>query len=434
MKKYFLKLTIFLAVVGVFNFAPKTVYAAACTNGNAAEIAAGCSGACKLNDGTDKWITSAKNQCTTNGKTWTWYQPTTAGANAAAGTADAAAATSATAAQQAPYKSGPCGITEIGCQLWEAITRFVGWIILVVMRLLSLLTILAGAILNYVIMYTIVDMSKHYSDIGAIKTSWSTIRDLANMTFIFILLYQAIRTIIGEGKETQKFVVNMIIAALLMNFSLFFTQLIIDASNILTLTFYKAIVVNYSPDDLLSSGLSNSIMQPLNLQSIWKISDTIKGTDLITIGVFGSVFTLIAAFVFFAIALLFIIRYVVLIFVLIFSPIFVVGSIIPGMKSYAEDWKKALTGQVTFAPIYMILTWVVVKIFNSCGFILGGQLVNGVCVKPAAAAFSNIANPATAGSAGTISLIINFIVVIVFLIATLIISKKLSESSSSYLS
>ncbi len=347
-------------------------------------------------------------------------------------------------AMAAAQTDDTCGLTNLtGCLM-----KGVGWIALTIMRLLSLITLLAGALLNFVLLYTVVDMAEHYRDIGAIKISWGMIRDLANMTFIFILLYQAIRTIVGEGKETQKFVVNMIIAALLMNFSFFFTSLVIDASNLITLTFYKAIVSgDVNEANLLQTGLSNAIMKPLNLSSIWNLSDNLSGTNLITIGILGSVFTLIAAFIFFAIALMFIIRYVVLIFVLILSPIFVVGSIIPGMKTYADQWKDALTGQALFAPVYMIITWVVIKIFNSCTFIYGNKMVNGVCTPSTSTlgdaltgslvekknAAGVIIQSAEAG-VGNIGLIMNFIVIIAFLIATILIAKKVSDKSGSIVS
>src|SRR3990167_8825311 len=87
-----------------------------------------------------------------------------------------------------------------------------------VLKFVGLLTGLAGVVLNGVIYYTVVEISNNYADIPAINAGWRTIRDVANMGFIFILLYAAIKTILGMGSETKKLVVSVIIVAILINF------------------------------------------------------------------------------------------------------------------------------------------------------------------------------------------------------------------------
>src|SRR3989338_10302 len=160
-------------------------------------------------------------------------------------------------------------------------------------------------------------MAQHLKEIGTIDTAWKTIRDVANMGFIFVLLYAAIQTILGIGSDTKKLIVNIIVVAILINFSLFFTKVVIDASNILAITFYDAIAPEALRSDR-SLGLSGSLMEPLRIQSLWKITtDTFNGKQLIIIGVMGTIVYLIAAFVFFAVAIMFVIRFVVLIFVMI---------------------------------------------------------------------------------------------------------------------
>lgn len=306
------------------------------------------------------------------------------------------------------------------------LTTALGAVAVLVLKVLSGLTAISGIILNYVVKYTVVDMSLNYSRIGAISSAWGTVRDVANMGFIFILLYASIQMILGEGKDTRKLIVNIIIAALLINFSMFFTQVVIDASNIIALTFYHAIAPNATTDGILNAGISNAMMRPLNLQSIWDASSAggFSGTRLLTIGVMGSVVTLIAAFVFLAIALMFVIRYVVLILVLILSPIAAIGDVIPGASGYAADWRKALFGQAFFAPVYMLLTWVTISIFQSMP---GGGNGNGNLANALAGTADDAGN--ISYTAGSVDVLMNFAVVIVFLIATLILSKKVSDSA-----
>ena len=76
-----------------------------------------------------------------------------------------------------------------------------------------------------------------------IPLAWAIVRDFSNIFFILVLLYVAIQTILGMGHETKKVVVNVVIMALLINFSMFFTKVVIDSSNILALVFYNKLDV-----------------------------------------------------------------------------------------------------------------------------------------------------------------------------------------------
>ena len=73
-----------------------------------------------------------------------------------------------------------------------------------------------------------------------INEAWSIVRDLSNLFFIFILLFVAIKIILDLGAgEAKKMIVRVVIAALLINFSMFFTRVVIDSSNVLALIFYN---------------------------------------------------------------------------------------------------------------------------------------------------------------------------------------------------
>src|SRR3989338_4329537 len=67
-----------------------------------------------------------------------------------------------------------------------------------------------------------------------ISSAWVVVRDLANIFFKLILLYIAIKVILGmAGHGVKQMIVQVVIAALLINFSMFFTKIVIDSSNIL---------------------------------------------------------------------------------------------------------------------------------------------------------------------------------------------------------
>ncbi len=80
--------------------------------------------------------------------------------------------------------------------------------------------------------------------------AWRIIRDFSNIFFILVLLYIAIRMILGlAGAEGKKMIGYVVVAALLINFSMFFTQVVIDSSNILALIFYNKIQVTPCKND-----------------------------------------------------------------------------------------------------------------------------------------------------------------------------------------
>lgn len=322
-----------------------------------------------------------------------------------------------------------CGWTEFGCQMME---RVLPGVANMVLKLTSLLTGLAAIILNGVIFHTVVNVSKNYAEIDSISTTWKVVRDIANMGFIFVLLYAAIKTIIGAGGDDKKLIVNVVVVAILINFSLFFTRVVIDISNILALTFYDAIApnaLNIEANWTNQAGLSNAFMQHLNLQTLWQAPDLNPAT-IITVGVMGSIMLIIAAFVFFAVSLLFIIRYVVLILVLVLSPIAFVAYILPsgtGIDKYRKQWVDALIGQSFFAPIYFMLTWVTLNILSGITKSFG-QSSSVIDSKNASVGLGGIGSVIGGTlNSGAFVMIINFIIVIVLLITSLIVAKSWAD-------
>jgi len=305
-----------------------------------------------------------------------------------------------------------------------------GWLALLILRLGSLLTGLAGLILNYLVWFTIVDMTNKLSEIGTIDIAWKTIRDVANMGFIFVLLYAAIQTILGIGSDVKKVIVNIIIVAILINFSLFFTKVVIDASNVMSIAFYDAIAPG-ALSATATTGLSDALIQPLKIESLWKNPEVAKltGEKLIIIGVLGTIFVLIAAFVFFAISILLVIRFIVLIFVLILSPLAFLGFALPQFKTQKDQWLQALLGQAFFAPIYFMLTWIVIIISRGLlvgtgSTMAGGDMSTALLGGVASDGITVIRPPLT-----SVAIIVNFIIVIVMLIASLIIAKQWADKA-----
>lgn len=309
--------------------------------------------------------------------------------------------------------------STVASAIGTAIIASISPILYIVMRLIAGLLGLAGIILDGVIQMTVVQMAENFKKLTIINDLWKTIRDLGNITFIFILLYQGIRMVLGlSGANVKKAVTGIILAAILVNFSLLFTKVIIDASNIVTLGFYNSISSAGGGNKTIAGqnfnfGFSGAFMKPLGLSGILDVegfknlgNKDREASELI-IYVGGSIFMLIAIFVFLAVALLFIIRYLAFILLLIMSPIAFLNFAID-LGSLSKKYWDTLFGQALFGPIYMFLTWIVLSIAGSDGFLNeAGSLGN------------TLANP----NKDTIAVLVNFTLLIGLLIFSALQAK-----------
>ncbi len=240
----------------------------------------------------------------------------------------------------------------------------------------------SGMVLNIAIVLTL-NIKALYEATPAIDQIWLVIRNLSSMFIIFALIYTSILTILDAAKTSASTLIkNIIMAGILINFSLFFTKTLIDASNLVSLQFYRALVPNSATIDKNSissilgsatptaeNGLSNIFMQNLKLPSLYNNpKGFLTGASesdffniiIATIG--GSILILLAAGSILAAAIAFIIRIVILLLLMGFSPVYFVGMIFPQIESnISSKWRSMLIGQLVFMPVYLLLMYVSVR-------------------------------------------------------------------------
>ncbi|MEN9405285.1 MAG: hypothetical protein RLY47_244 [Candidatus Parcubacteria bacterium] len=231
---------------------------------------------------------------------------------------------------------------------------------------------ISAMFLDLVIKLSILDFH-NWAALPGIRIAWTVLRDTMNITFIFLLLYASISMILGLGKE-KGIVKGVVIAGLLINFSFFFTSVIIDASNVLTVQMHEAV---RRIGDNIEAGEDNSVvgtpggitavfMQGTGIQ-VAAIKDLNAASFVATLlqqMIFSSITFLILAFVFFAMGFLLLGRFVVLIILLITSPVSVMGGLFPQIAGYSKKWWKTLIDQAVFAPLmmlFLVVTAVVVS-------------------------------------------------------------------------
>jgi len=301
------------------------------------------------------------------------------------------------------------------------------------MKILAGILGIVGLILDEVMIRTVVNFSEAIKAITAINSVWATIRDLGNMAFIFILLYHGIRMVLGvSSTDIKKVIVGIITAAILVNFSLFVTKAIIDASNIATLGFYNSIAAaggnsltvqttnqqEQTVQEISRFGFSGAFMKPLGITGLFDSSGFEKafttsvdqGGKLATVYIGSIIFMLITIFVFLAVSVLFIIRFVAFVILLIMSPLAFLALAIPGLEDMKKKYWGTLSSQALFGPLYMFYSWIILRLMGPGG-ITGSST-------------ESLAEALAAPTVDSVSVIINFVILIALLLMSIIETKK----------
>lgn len=244
-----------------------------------------------------------------------------------------------------------------------------------------------------------ITLSSRLFKLGFISNAWGIVRDLSNMFFILILLYIAIKIILDiGGSEAKKIIAKVIIIALLINFSMFFTEVIIDSSNILALIFYDKVSVNnidgkerdyqktgYSEKDV-AGGLVNAF-NPTLLISKEYLDDaraqtiTVSGSETtntdgkVAPGILIGMLIIAGGLMFFAaycliiVGLSFLGRLIELFILIIFSPFALMSSTVSILSNIEylgwDFWFKRLIKVAFMAPIFMFLLYFIFMLINA---------------------------------------------------------------------
>ncbi|HEY4483869.1 MAG TPA: hypothetical protein VI752_01665 [Candidatus Paceibacterota bacterium] len=243
-----------------------------------------------------------------------------------------------------------------------------------ILWLLSWLLWLVDTLFAKIIDLTIVGFGDLLKDLNVVNVAWKVVRDVANIFFIFILLYLAISTALQTpGVDTRKVLVNIIIIALVINFSAVFTKVVIDASNITALTFYNLLGVEGKKPDIslyFRSALSWFEKPQVNINNGPRASaNTREATNesLAALAKNSGMFILlvITAFTLLAASFLLLIRGISLIILIIVSPLAFLGYGFKPLSEIFNKWLDRLKCDVLFAPLFFFLLYLTFGLFDS---------------------------------------------------------------------
>ncbi|MEK7134065.1 MAG: hypothetical protein AAB804_03265 [Patescibacteria group bacterium] len=295
--------------------------------------------------------------------------------------------------------------------------RMLGALVTSVFIWIGVMTLeIAGLLFNYLLDFTVIKFSTAiYTNIkDAVEIGWTVFRDLANILIIGIFTFIAIGTILGlENYNAKKMVAKVLIIAVLINFSLLFTKMIIDASNFTASQFYYAALgqvarssaqgtsVNVAPTggsmqqaSAGTKGISGQFMQAIGITGFGDSYNQIRarqeksdnGLVGIGFGLLSLIYLLGMAIVFFYGCFLLISRAILLIFLMITSSIAFASYLIPQWEtsSYGwKTWKDSLVKSAVFAPLLMLFIWVTLLLAQGLTKITSGSTIGGIVEAPA---------------------------------------------------
>ncbi len=260
---------------------------------------------------------------------------------------------------------------------------------------------------------------------GFVQTGWTITRDLANMFFVLVLLAIAFATILRvETYGMKQILWKLIVAALLINFSLVIAGVVIDFSQILTNFFYEEIKG--------SSGVGAQIASVFNIQQVPKLNPDANAAEKIAEGVagvimlafsifFGTILILAASLALLLGAFFLIIRMIMIWILLILAPLAWFFWIIPGTSHLFKQWWNTFLKWTFFAPIYMFFVYLAIQAGQAGKFsnIVSTEMENIVNA-------SGFKETLFVALASTPSALMQFIVIIGVLFGGLIAAQKMS--------
>jgi len=216
-----------------------------------------------------------------------------------------------------------------------------------------------------------IKLSDGLIDLEGVKVGWGILLSITNLGFILAIIVIAFATILHiDSYEMKKTLWKLVVAALLVNFSLVITGIFIDMSNVVSGFILKRV----GDTEFLSNALSRAMeIQKINIPADesslldkfkWITDPAGKLMSLYASLVFVTLFTVFILLIFATLAVMFLIRDIYLIILAIVSPIVWLLWIFPYTQKHWTKWWSELIRWNIFAPTALFFVYVAILIAN----------------------------------------------------------------------
>ena len=302
------------------------------------------------------------NEIQTQGLVQNYSTPT-------ASSSAAANATQAAAAASAPDIKKECTLwnwTILGCADAAA-----NWLIKTfLLEIAGFLLWATANMFNYSVVVGILNFSQWAPD--TLYPVWTIVRQMISLIIVFVGLYLGFMYILGKEDKFERYIPWVVVFALFVNFSYPLTRTAIDVSNIVSLKIYASAIGNGGLTNNTSSSQTAGalIVSRLGLQGLLASSkntttgDTlsmVKSLNSTPASLMAVAFVLYAAYIFFIVTSIIVIRTASLVFIIIVSPLLLVDSVLPMLGDRAKALRKIFFEQLLVGPVFMLMLALTLK-------------------------------------------------------------------------
>ncbi len=340
------------------------------------------------------------------------------------------------------------GNCDVGCMIGKIPGLLFAGLGFLLLTLSSLILGIAGTVFNWVVIRTVFQFALYFGTSAGMLVAWGVLRDIANIALLFGFIFVGIATILNtqsvEGYTAKKALPRLIIFAVLLNFSLFATQAIVDVAN-----GFSSVFAAYAGQEQCNQGVSSTgndgqalaacanigisskILEAAGMHQIFPHGDqagkaltqAMEAPYTYTVMlIMLSLMVTVTAMVLIAASIMLVVRVVVLSLLMVTSPIGFAGMAIPSLNKIAQDWWHKLINQAFFAPLFLLMIFVSLK------------LVEGLQSGEATIADAILGNTGSGGgtTAGNMQVVMVFMIVIGFMIGALMIAQKMGAYGASF--
>ncbi len=267
---------------------------------------------------------------------------------------------------------------------------------------------LVGILFNWIIVVTVFQYATYFGNSSGMLIAWGILRDIGNIMLLFGFIFMGVLMILDlHSFDAKKAIPRLLIFAVLLNFSLFASEAIVDVANVLSSSLYiqagqSTLVSSASvscPAAVLGQlgancGQTNSVTSGGTQVGIAGvvINDTYLGTALnptipenlkikdpgaqVIVYLATTIFILIVMVLLLAATIMFFTRAVMLTILLVVSPLGFAGMALPPFQARANDWMKQLISNAFFAPLFLLMMFVGLKVMEAARTAIGGGGTN----------------------------------------------------------
>jgi len=217
---------------------------------------------------------------------------------------------------------------------------------------------------------------------GFVTSGWPFVQGIANLGFILALLYIAALTTLqlNVGGGIRRVLPRLLLAALLINFSLVIGGLLIDASRLVMAALIRVIgggnLSSIASSVVLNSDIVTKIFTTASLKNDIFLNnkiDTTRSWAILLSVVQATIFIWGLAIAMMVMAITLIVRYIALILLLIFSPLAYLSIALPGASGFASMWWKNFLKWVLYGPAAVFMLALLVAVQSPAGDVLQKQ-------------------------------------------------------------